>query len=423
MSAPRPHAQFFMGHLSERSVRSIIETVEDLGYSTRITENDSQYTYTVDDESPIFERDKRVTRSRHEVAEQIFRNEHATFEFRFSDAYRYKIYFSPTSGDLERPVWIRGPVDRAFDPERNSAEEVRRHTRMLVALFVRLSELLDPWFAFMHVSKDPPAGVVPNDYPPEHGIEHLGWLSVFSPEWVDYFGGTDRVLQAPAYNVRQLETGSVLIQEWDTPSHRYQDRDHGSPLSTYEYLFDKRSLDEMRAERKRKQETIVDPVADLEPGQTATDIVMCNGHAPFAGPETSYREIVATVRTTDHCAVLRVYRDEHDRLWEVDSEMFVRRLVNEHGERIGSLPDGVPPERELISLSVDSELNVWPLDAFELHVTDKEKLQESENRNMITSFYGLLGLSAGRDIWVEEDLCYGAFRDEPETDTSEWIDL
>ncbi|WP_239641853.1 hypothetical protein [Haloterrigena salina] len=288
------------------------------------------------------------------------------------EEYEFHLYVRLCGSDtrVSPPVWIWGPHARMFSTDEFARERVEHRTEMLVDLFVRLVTLFEPWYAFTHAYDEQPSGIVPDDSPPESGIERLPWLSFFGSEWYDRFGGRDRLLAAPAWKVHSMDTG-ILIREHDFPTANYADIDRGSPLSTYEYLFEQRSLSELRAERQRKKNTVRDPFLELEPGDRGCDIVACKTHISPDTTEDDYREITDRFDTNDRCYVLWVQRDEHDRLREVDTGLFVRRLVDATGTPIGDRPEHVPPERELISLSVRNELDSWPVEFFEMETEDE----------------------------------------------------
>ena len=54
--------------------------------------------------------------------------------------------------------------------------------------------------------------------------------------------------------------------------------------------------------------------------------------------------------------------------------MFVRRLIDSSGTPIGERPEQVPPERELVSLSVRNELDPWPVEFFEMKHADEPSI-------------------------------------------------
>lgn len=79
---------------------------------------------------------------------------------------------------------------------------------------------------------------------------------------------------------------------------------------------------------------------------------MCNSHAPLNLEATAYADRLDNDLTiTDRCQVTRVQR-RGDKLRVAESGEFVRRLVDDDGHPIGSRPDDVPPEHELLSLTI-----------------------------------------------------------------------
>lgn len=375
MSALRPWLNFYIDSLPDTPIHSAVRLVDDIGFRTVSDENASnQYVYRVPNEGNVgYQREKTVDLQN--VIEQISESEQGSLDFWSPDGFQFTMYFDfrQVGSKPKRAIWIQGPHVNRYRADTYPVQLVEQRTETLVELFIRFVTLFNPWYAFTHVYDEIPSEILPEDHPPESGIERLPWLSFFGREWGDHFGGRERILEAPAWQVQSLHNG-FLVREHDFSSGICADIGRGPPVSTYEYLFENRSVSELRAERQQKQNTIRDPFLELDPGDRGCDIVACKTHIPIDTAEVSYREITERFDTNDRCYVLWVQRDEHDRLREVDTGLFVRRLVDPSGTPIGERPEGIPPERELVSLSVRNELNPWPAEFFEMENEDEPSI-------------------------------------------------
>ncbi|SIS19562.1 hypothetical protein [Natronorubrum thiooxidans] len=375
MSALRPCLNFFIDSLPDTPIRSTVRIIENIGFTTVPEKNTSyEYVYRTPHEGDVaYQKEKAIDLQ--EVIERISASEQGSLEFWSPDGFQFSIHFDLHQVGSKSKVAVRilGSHANIYSTDKHSFQLVEHRTETLVGLFVRFVNLFNPWYAFTHVYDETPLGIFPEDYPPESGIERLPWLSFFGSEWVNHFGGRKRILEAPAWQVQSLDTG-ILIREHDFPTESYADIDRGPPLSTYEFLFEQRSLSELRAERQQKQNTVRDPFLELNPGDRGCDIIACKTHTSIDTTRIDYREIAERFDTSDRCYVLWVQRDEHDRLWEVDTGMFVRRLIDPSGTPIGERPEQVPPERELVSLSVRNELDPWPVEFFEMKHVDEPSI-------------------------------------------------
>ena len=199
----------------------------------------------------------------------------------------------------------------------------------------------------------------PNEPPSDATLSRLAWLTVFGPEWCDELGGRERLLETPVWNTRELDNGAVLMRRRETPepswsaTHPFSKR---AAIEPADYVFQgwtTTDVDELRErERQRSPREHLDPFRSFEDGDYGTDILMCKSHAPLELEETTYAGRLDTDLTiTDRCKVLKVQRHGNE-LRVAESGEFVRRLVDDDGHPIGSRPDDVPPEHEMLSLTI-----------------------------------------------------------------------
>ena len=312
---------------------------------------------------------------------------------------RARFSFDRESADEVVPSLALTSLDEyAFDEDDVPRETALSRADHLVDAIAALAVETDPWLvgAGMYLSYAfPTLGSYPQGRPPESGIERLAWVTVFGEGFHDRFGGRERLLEAPAWNVRALENGAVLVRQRDMPHGVRSDTDRGPEPSTYEYLFDRKSIADLRAEIDRQRRTYVDPFHDLEEGELASDVLICEGHAPFEVEAIDYAAFPAPREMGEWCHVLCVRRDG-DALWEANNGEFVRRLVDADGRPIGDLPDGVPFHQEMISKVVTTE-----------HAGGREldmyRMERPDEPSLAAQLYGLDRLVDGESIWQDRD--------------------
>lgn len=305
--------------------------------------------------------------------------------------------------DLEVPteepdtvLWLDGPDESAFEEYDVPLDTARDRADRLADAIAALAVEIDPWLVvgwipYPYQDVHP----YPEGYPPETGLERLGWITVFGEPFHERVGGRERLLEAPAWNVRDLETGAVFVREAAIPGTARSDAAPGPAPSTYDYLFEGESLAELRAEIEQQRNTYVDPVRNLEEGELASDIVMCEDHAPFEFDELDYTSFPDDLDRSDRCHVLCVRRDD-DKLWEGDSGEFVRRLVDADGRPIGELPDGVPDHQEMISLVISTEYEDAPS-------IDLYRMESPDDPSVVGGLLGLRRAPDGESIWQDRD--------------------
>ncbi|QCS43006.1 hypothetical protein [Natrinema versiforme] len=293
-------------------------------------------------------------------------------------------------------LWLDGPDESAFEEYDVPLDTARDRADRLADAIADLAVEIDPWLAvgwipYPHQDVHP----YPEGYPPKTRLERLGWVTVFGEPFHEQFGGRERLLEAPARNVCDLENGAVLVRESTIPGTDRSDTDSGPAPSTDDYLFGGESLAELRAEIERQRRTYVDPFRDLEEGELASDIVMCEDHAPFEFEGMDDPSFPDDLDRGDRCHVLCVRRDG-DTLWEGNNGEFVRRLVDVDGRPIGEMPDGVPDHREMISLVISTEYDgASSLDLY--------RMDSPEDPSVVGGLLGLERASDGESIWQDRN--------------------
>ena len=226
------------------------------------------------------------------------------------------------------PVTIMGPG--AWVDHTKQDHDVQALVEALVDAFEALSEAIDPWVAVLAIMPD--GRKIPDGHPPEHGIEKLPFVTVFGSEMLSHLGGREHVLATPVYETRSLDTGGVLVRTRDMPIVKFP-LEEGPSGSPEKHLFEGLSAED----RNR----FVDPVHELSTGELATDLVLCESHAPFEWKAMDYTAFPELPERDEHCHVLCVRRED-EKLWEAHNGEFIRRLVAEDGNPSGTSPTRCP---------------------------------------------------------------------------------
>ncbi|PCR90526.1 hypothetical protein [Natrinema ejinorense] len=374
-------------------VRRTVERLRDNGFETTSGGGEMIDRYAVDGDRRV-DTDTTLTDAAGEIAD----SGSGKIETRL-ESYPVEARFDLDGvGDSELPipVTLRGPETSAFEEYDVPRELARDRSDRLADGIAGLAVEVDPWLAVAWIPyphKD--AHPYPEGKPPETALETLGWVTVFGETFYDRFGGRERLLEAPAWNVRGLESGAVLVREQETPGSGRSDADPAPDPSTYAYLFEGESLAELRVEIERQRSTYVDPFRDLEDGELASDVVICESHAPFEFEGMNYAAFPDHLDRSDRCHVLCVRRDG-DKLWVANTDEFVRRLVDADGRPIGDRPDGVPPDQEMISLVISTEYE--DATSFDLY-----RMESPDDPSVVGGLLGLQRAPDGESIWQDRD--------------------
>jgi len=251
------------------------------------------------------------------------------------------------------------PAVTADDADETAAT---RRANTIVDAVEAVAVATDPWgvVTITH-GENGVVGELPERPPAEAELSKLVWLTVFGPEWCDHLGGRDRLLDTPAWNTRELPNGAVLVRRTERPDTRWYPSSvpgEGQAITPTDYVFQGWTTtdpDELRAQQLAESErTHLDPFRSLEEGEYADDICQCKHHSSLVEETapTDYRGLLENdLDFSDRCQMLAVRRRD-DKLWIQPSGQFLRRLVDDDGIPIGDLPDGVPPEDEMLSMTI-----------------------------------------------------------------------
>lgn len=147
--------------------------------------------------------------------------------------------------------------------------------------------------------------VIPTTRPIVDDIDRLPVLGIYSREMVEMLGGSDRVLETPAWRVEELSGGQILIVT-DEPPWGYG---VGTESAT-DFLLDDRE----NTGSSLSDPGFSDPFAALKPGDYGTDVCV-------------HREDIAAEFHNEDIELVRVYVDESGDLRRVSDDSFVRNVV------------------------------------------------------------------------------------------------
>ncbi|WP_058992440.1 hypothetical protein [Haloarcula sp. CBA1127] len=171
-----------------------------------------------------------------EFTERLYNAKSGDIHYEFeSERLRVTHRSSAEFGSCPIPVRLGGLNAHFFDTQNSDEDTVDRRTEKLYEVFYRLAEAIDPDVASLLLWNDHGrTDMIPEvTIPSEHDMNALPWLLLLSESWIDYCGGRERVRQAPVYDVRSLDTGSMILRVKERPSINGCRYDSG-----FDYLFD-----------------------------------------------------------------------------------------------------------------------------------------------------------------------------------------
>lgn len=126
---------------------------------------------------------------------------------------------SPEFGDLSMPVGFGGLDAHFFDPDSAGTDAVDRRVETLTDAFAAVATAIDPTVGSLLLWNDHGrSDMFPEvTTPAEHQMGALPWLLLLSEPWIAHCGGRDHVLETPVYDVRPLDTGSMLVRTTKHP--------------------------------------------------------------------------------------------------------------------------------------------------------------------------------------------------------------
>ena len=307
--------------------------------------------------------------------------------------------------DIGKPDIHLYGLEGAFAKHDVPDADRKRRAEVVVDAIEAVAEITDPWGVMSMWHGEGVSHHMPSSPPAEVSMGRLPWLIVFGPEWCDHLGGRDRLLGTPAWNTRELTTGAVFVRKTELSHENYRTngvRDTRVEVAPADYVFEGWTTadpDELREQMLATDpRTHLDPFRALDDGGYGEDICHCKGHASIVEEtaETDYRGLLEEdLSLRDRCQVLKVQR-RGDALWLPKTDQFLRRLVDDDGIPLGDRPDDVPPEHEMLSLTI-------LLDAQRENPPSWYEIEEPGGRSVATKLNRFISRSPSKSIWEERD--------------------
>jgi hypothetical protein len=274
------------------------------------------------------------------------------------DGHEATIFFQ--DGDGDSPIALSG-FKETFGRADVPLKTVETLAELLVSGVETIVAELEPWGVVACLWSHPDELKMVDEPLSELTFSKLGWLTVFGPEWCDHLGGAERLLKTPAWRTRRLANGSVLVRVSELPDPEWSHHSSHSLKPTVtpaDYVFQEWPAADAERLREHARATAdrdhLDPFRSFEDGAWGHDIVICKYHAPLDIEETDYSALIEEpLRVQDRCKVLAVKRDGD--VLRTESGTFARRLVDDDGTPIGERPTDVPPEHELLTLTIGAD--------------------------------------------------------------------
>lgn len=244
-------AGFYARSYPDTLVADTVAAVRDAGFRTHQSQPDriQRYEYRTDGDDGGRDLVRDATDSLETVVDRIERQRGklgfwypaSDFETISADySYDATFEFDHSTDEPPVPLHVKGPNGYYFDEDERgvSRDVVLDEADALVDAVATLVERIGPSTAFVsHFNDHGRAEGIPDGAPPEHGLERMPFVLVCGEPWFEPLGGRTRLLEAPAYETRHLETGAVLLRSRDHPNQRADDT-AGSPDALFEYLFE-----------------------------------------------------------------------------------------------------------------------------------------------------------------------------------------
>jgi hypothetical protein len=154
------------------------------------------------------------------IGDEISSSENLSVRFNVGDL-GFSLSVWPNGTELiELPFISLSTSSTTFDyrsDKRGTQEECRDLVRDLVGVVRTITVTTEPPHAFGNLGGFQPDDELPSKRELRNGrIDSLHWLTVFSEPAIDRLG-RDRILQAPAWHVEELDTGQILLVVTDNP--------------------------------------------------------------------------------------------------------------------------------------------------------------------------------------------------------------
>lgn len=249
----------------------------------------------------------------------------ATIEFDDAGAARTRLYWR----EVKRPI----SLSLQFDPEPGPEPSLRiacnpdyitgadfdgtnytGFTGVYVELVRDLSVALETMYACSRHA-DPHTKASPEEvWPtaPSFNLERVPWLSVFSASLIERLGWTDRIRETPAWRVKPLESGHILLLKTSEP---WENEGPDHPVDRYLFDGDHTETDG----GTDRSASLKDPFSHLAVGEHGADICV-------------HRNDITTELPNEILEPVRVRIDENRDLRRVDSGRFLRNVVDPEPE-------------------------------------------------------------------------------------------
>lgn len=243
------HAFFHIETVPDRFVERAIEQCVECGFDT-VKAGGSEYIQQY--ETAAHDRmrdaddpdDDYTGGSISDIAEEISEAEEGTVTLWY-DTMEFELLFYVQPGQewyipkVELTFWRRNVTP----DDHRTRESAQNRIDHVVKAITKLTTAFDPEFAYCD-TLDVLEHVFPEERPIVDQIERIPWATVLSGQLVEEFGGYERVLATPAWQVDELESGHVLIVRTDNTAVPAA----GAGISLEEYLLEGKSLKELKDE-------------------------------------------------------------------------------------------------------------------------------------------------------------------------------
>ena len=188
-----------------------------------------------------------------------------------------------------------------------------------------------------------PYTVLPESVSRAPDIDRVPWLGVYADPLIEQFGGRERVRNAPAWLVEELDTGAILVVTTRMPWEGYRDE---QPVDRYLLEGQDGGIDDESGDLP-----LSDSFAVLKPGDYGVDACVA-------------RDDIAPEFHNEDLQAVRVYIDEEWNLRRVSDDSFVRNIVTDSPDdemafikrMLAEIPPGAADDDLLVSALLHSAI-------------------------------------------------------------------
>lgn len=210
---------------------------------------------------------------------------------------------------LDEPAVHLGLGEMIYPYRWDDADTYRQAMSGMFELICRLATGLDAAYTPVFDSEGRAMAVVPRDRPIGEAVESPPILGVYSDDVLRQLGGLDGMFDSPPWYTAELSGGKTVVVESEEPWGNWQ------PPTDAEFIKSASFHDGVdTAEPKRRG--LSDPFAALDIGAIGTDVCVP-------------REDISQTFSNEDVELVRSRIDENRDLRRVDSDRFVRNIVDE----------------------------------------------------------------------------------------------